>query len=144
MTTLDSYSNSPNNYVCCIHQEFPMSETCLRQLSYKYISEERSSVLILPQTKITLDNTCEYFQYGKPIMCVRGFKKILSHLTIQQLQSFRELLMNQFTKRAYYGLRNGTYAILPHQQQFIKNTLLNIGFNSNIDFDSYENLIVWQ
>ena len=137
------YTSMPAQFSVCIHADCPMAATCLRQISYEEIVKTYEYIDIVNPVMCLKDKNCKYYRSSKPELYARGFTKFQKKMYPGQYDTFKNLLINHFSRNCFYERRRGDYALSPKEQQIILKALHQSGVTEEFEFDSYEERINW-
>ena len=137
------YTSLPSGYAVCQHADCPMAETCLHQLAYPQLLQTETYLRLLNPERCTKSETCEFYRDNKPVIYARGFTNFQQKMFPQQYSAFMQKCISHWSRNPYFERRRGDRPMPPSEQEFILNTLREVGVTEEMQFDSTEENINW-
>jgi hypothetical protein len=138
-----TYTTLPEFFSGCIHADCRMASTCLRQVAYSQMMEDKEFLRMVNPPRCTKDEKCKFYRDATPMRYAKGFTQFQKHLLPEQYQEFMSVLIKNFGRGGYFYRRRGVIALSPSEQEMVLNALRSTGFKDDIPFDSYEELYNW-
>ena len=134
----------PKTYRLCVKTDCPRAAECLRSIALTMVSPDEQSIQIInPVYLSTIEGDCPVFRSAEKVRYARGFVKMLSGLTVAQVNAFRQTLEHDFGHARYFRLRAGERLIDPATQEHIRQAMVRIGITDLPDFDAYVEEYDW-
>lgn len=131
-------SQMPYNYEMCLNKECPKAETCLRQLVTRNAPKDiRYWKVISPDYLAKLEGDCEDYRSSTKVRFAKGCIQLLEGLPYKQMRVVIPQLINSFSERTYYRIRNGERLLSPAEQGRVMNILKRCGVSMPQVFDAY-------
>ena len=138
------YTSLPKDYPLCEHSSCPMAATCLHQVAYSMMMEQKAEYLrLINPARCSKDETCTYYRDKKPVIFARGFTNFQKQMYPQQYDKFMTTLILHFGRNQYFKRRRGDILLPPEEQEVIRLMLEKVGADSKMDFDKCEEHINW-
>ncbi len=141
--TNKSITSPPCNYPVCQHHDCPMATTCLHQIAYAMLLQNEDHLNLINPSRCSKDAACSFYRDSSPVRYARGFTNFQKRMYPQQYDNFMTTLCLRFGRNQYFKRRRGDVLLSPEEQEVIKLTLRDVGADSSMDFDQYEENILW-
>ncbi len=136
-------TSPPNNYPVCQHHDCPMAATCLHHIAYVILLQSEDHLNLINPNRCSKDAACSFYRDSSPVRYARGFTGFQKCMFPQQYDKFMTNLCLHFGRNQYFKRRRGDVLLPPEEQDMIKLMLRNVGADSSMDFDQYEEKIIW-
>lgn len=137
------HTDMPDYYAVCQHADCPKASECLHQLAYAPQLEKQTLLRILNLTHCTKDDRCPHFRSNAPVTFARGFKNFQQKMYPHQYAQFMNLCIAHFSRNPYFERRRSARLLSPAEQEFILDTLREVGVTEDLQFDGYEDRVNW-
>ena len=138
-----TYTTLPEFFSGCIHADCRMASTCLRQVAYSQMMEDKELLQMVNPCHCSKDVNCKFYRDATPVRYAKGFINFQKHLLSEQYQEFMSVLVMHFGRGGYFYRRRGVVALSPADQEVVLNALRSTGFKEELAFDGYEELYNW-
>lgn len=101
------YTSIPTNYPICGYSDCPMAATCLHQIVYATMLENKEYIHLINPNRCNKNETCSYYRDNKPITYVRGFTNFQKQIFPEQYLNFMNRLIGKFGRNPYFERRRG-------------------------------------
>lgn len=134
----------PKTFRLCVKSDCPCAPECLRHAALPLATSDMQSINIInPAYLASIEGDCPVFLSAVPVRYARGFVKMLSTLTVGQVNALRIKLGAHFGRTLYFRLRSGKRLIEPAAQAHIRQVMTELGVNPLPDFDAYIEAYNW-
>lgn len=139
-------TNTPSaHFLFCLNGSCAHRKECLRALGVDLVGEREAIRALNPSHYSSgADEECAYF---KPCTMQRlgwGIKTLLGNLRYNQSQQLREALKAHYPYATFYRMLDGKVPFCPADQQFVADTMRNLGLSDELVFDRYTEVFVWE
>lgn len=137
------YTSIPMNYAVCLHHDCPKAATCLHQIAYQTLVEQKNYLNLINPNRCGKDDSCRYYRDNTPVVYARGFTNFQKRMFPDQYQTFKSILTEKFGRNPYFERRNGKTMLSPKEQEFVLQALKKAGITEEFQFDGYEENYNW-
>ena len=138
-----TYTSLPTGYPVCEHSDCPCAATCLHQIAYAALIETEDYLHLLNPTRCSKDESCRFYRNNTPVIYARGFTNFQKQMYPDQYQQFMLKCISHWSRNPYFERRRGARPLPPNEQEFILQTLKEVGVTQEMKFDKYEENINW-
>ena len=137
------YTSIPTNYPICGYSDCPMAATCLHQIVYATMLENKEYIHLINPNRCNKNETCSYYRDNKPITYVRGFTNFQKQIFPEQYLNFMNRLIGKFGRNPYFERRRWETVLSPKEQAIVQQALKQSGVTEDLKFDHYEKNLNW-
>ncbi|QUT70196.1 hypothetical protein INE82_00963 [Bacteroides thetaiotaomicron] len=127
------YTSIPTNYPICGYSDCPMAATCLHQIVYATMLENKEYIHLINPNRCNKNETCSYYRDNKPITYVRGFTNFQKQIFPEQYLNFMNRLIGKFGRNPYFERRRGGNSSIPQRASDSTTSLEAIGSNRRFE-----------
>ena len=131
------FSRVPSWYVLCTNNDCPQKAECLRYLAGKNAPDNLEIArCVMPQT--LKNGECRWFDKITIDVWAAGFTHLYDRVMKKDYTTMRKTITNYLHgARIYYEYKRGERALSPQEQQWIRNYVRSLGYEWEVEFDSY-------
>lgn len=143
---LNYFEKAPEGYSLCFQSQCASAAKCLRALAARDINKSVPKLTIVNPLSVntTSEGECPSFKSVDKARIARGFTNALRLIPMGNVENVRKTITEQLNQRDYYYLRSGEKQMNPKMQEQIAAILTANGAPEPIEFDRYEEGIVWE
>lgn len=137
------FSQVPFNWPLCYLSQCPRHEECLRYEAHQHAPKQVTTHPCVMPTALE-HNPCPHFHPIRKVRAAAGFSRLFAELKEKHLYDFRHSLTVYLGgETAYYRYKKGTRFLMPKQQEWIRQTLHRLGYTEEVQFDSYQDIYIF-
>ena len=132
-----NFSRVPSWYVLCTNNDCQLKEKCLRFLVGKNAPESvELATCVMP--KMLKNGECRWFNEIKVEVWAAGFTHLFDKVLKKDSSAMRKTITSYLHgTKFYYQYMRGEKALSPEQQLWIKNYVKSLGYEWEVEFDTY-------
>lgn len=132
------YQSVPYGFAHCYNSQCVQGSKCLRHLVAENCDTQYPTLSIINPNCIPADTkTCPHFRSTQKLHMAWGFKHLLDNVPYKDGSALRQQLVNHFGKTNYYRYYRQERPLLPKDQAYFKQALLQKGITDEPKFDRY-------
>lgn len=129
--------------VVCDAANCPMHNKCSRHAEYLLLKATEPYMLQLNKSLLTIgENGCQYLHIPKLVTAAYGFKVMYATVPKKNATNLWKRFPGDISRRQFYRLLSGEVALLPDEQEEILTFFKEMGADTSLGFDRYEDLTV--
>lgn len=134
----------PEQYKLCSNSACKKSETCLRQLCYRQITENDIGIYVLnPLLFPKKKEECPYFKTDKKIKLAWGTKNILDDIPNKKASEIKREFLVKFGRTKYYQFYRSEKPLFPSDQQIFAKIFQKNGIETEIKYERFSEDYDW-
>ncbi|AVM58303.1 hypothetical protein C3V43_11510 [Bacteroides heparinolyticus] len=132
------YQAVPYDYAHCFNNRCTQSSQCLRHLVAKNSTSQCPTLRIVNPNCIPADTAaCPYFNSTQKLHVAWGLKHLLDNVPYKHGNAIRHELISHFGKTNYYRHYRQERALLPQDQEYIRQLFRSYGITAEPQFERY-------
>ena len=143
-TREEIFREKAKSYIVCYSQNCPIRENCLRNILKDYVPDSLIAVTCInlgnPQTQ---RSDCPKYRHDEPVRMPVGLSRMYYDMPGRLERAIKNHLINVFSRKRYYEYHGGKRPITPQEEQLIRQTLKDFGWEQEPIFDDYIEEYLW-
>lgn len=132
------------NYACCMHEDCPKAQNCLRYTVYGELAADCSVVhLVNPRWDAAAGEACSYFVIAQKQTVAWGIKNLYDTVPHAAAERIKAALLQKFGRTKYYRFYREEEPLSPGEQKIIKKIFVQYGIESDPVFTRYDKEYIW-
>ena len=138
-----TYTTLPSRFGTCLHVDCPMALTCLRQVAYSMMTDDKDLLCMVNPRHCSKGKDCKFYRDAAPARYAKGFTNFQKKMFPEQYRDFMSTLIVHFGRSAYFERRSGDTLLSPVEQKIVLDALHQAGVKDDFKFDKYVELYNW-
>lgn len=131
----------PYAWIYCFNGQCPKSGSCLRFLTGQAVSDDVTSGQAVFPNAVN-DGDCRYYHQARKIKAAWGFSKLFDSVKAADEKLLRAGMVRILKGNTnYYRYHHGKKQLTPEQQEAIKRLFAQYGYDTNLKFDGYSEIV---
>ena len=128
-----------NGYTVCFAEQCPRKEQCLRWKVGELMPDTtREYSCVNPKYAGVGTDACEFYRNCEKVRFAKGMKNLFNDdMPKKVINSVRQTIIGKHCQTYYYEFRKGERLIPPALQEDIRKAFHKVGWNQDVEFDSY-------
>ena len=134
-----------DGYVVCFAEQCPKREQCLHWKVGQQMPDTKSVYsCVNPHFSGVGTDDCQLFRSSEKKRFAKGMKNIFNDDMPKKVMPYvRQSIKKKCCQTYYYEYRNGERLIPPALQEYIRQAFREVGWNQEVEFDSYIEEYEW-
>lgn len=137
------YTSAPANYPVCEHSNCHRTVTCLHQIVYVTILENKEYIHLVNPNRCNKNETYSFYRDNNPITYTRGFTNFQKRMFLEQYLNFMNRMIGKVWSQSILERKRGEIVLSPQKQAIVQQALKQSGVTEDLKFDHYEENPNW-
>lgn len=127
------YTSIPTNYPICGYSDCPMAATCLHQIVYATMLENKEYIHLINPNRCNKNETCSYYRRQQAYHIRTRFHQLPKANIPGTIPDFMNRLIGKFGRNPYFERRRGGNSSIPQRASDSTTSLEAIGSNRRFE-----------
>ena len=132
------------SYAVCYSQTCTLRQHCLRWQLSSYLPESRRLATCTNLNNPAMQTeTCPMYRNDQPVRMPLGIAKMYYDMPQRIAFPLKQHLIHYFNRKRYYEYHSGYRPVPPQHEQYIRQSILRLGWTAPIEFSNYVEDYLW-